>query len=88
MVGYDQEKWARSFAYHRRSLDLAFSVIDGIRSSTAELIASFDQSTWSASGKHTESGEYSAEDWLHTYGAHLHDHASQIRNNTHRWNTR
>lgn len=87
IVGYDQERWARMFNYHDRSLELSFSVIESVRGSTAELIASFDNSIWSATGEHTESGSYSAEDWLRTYGAHLHDHATQVRSNLERWNS-
>ena len=40
---------------------------------------------WSRVGRHTESGRYTAEDWLQIYGTHVHDHASQIDGNVEQW---
>lgn len=85
IVGYDQELWARILNYHARPLEPAFAVIETVRSSTAELIASLDDSVWSAVGTHSEVGAWSAEDWLQTYSSHLHDHADQIRSNIEKW---
>jgi hypothetical protein len=34
---------------------------------------------WKREGWHTESGRYTAEDWLQIYAAHAHNHAAQIR---------
>ena len=88
IIGYDQEHWARAFRYHDRPLDPAWQVIESVRASTTELIASFDDAVWSAIGTHSEEGTYSADDWLATYSSHLHDHADQISNNTERWHGR
>lgn len=85
IVGYDQEQWARTFDYHSRPLEPAFAVIESVRASTTELIKSFDDDVWSSVGTHTETGRYSAEDWLTTYSQHLHDHAAQIRANITQW---
>jgi len=87
IIGYDQEHWARALHYHDRPLDPAFALIESVRASTANLIASFDAAAWSSAGTHTGSGKYSADDWLDTYAVHLHDHADQIRNNVERWKT-
>ena len=34
---------------------------------------------WSRAGTHSESGRYTAEDWLRIYADHAHNHAAQIR---------
>jgi hypothetical protein len=36
--------------------------------------------------RHTESGRYTTEDWLHIYAAHLEGHATQIERNVEAWN--
>ena len=51
----------------------------GARATTAQLLASMTDDDWSREGTHTESGRYTAEDWLRIYAAHAHNHAAQIR---------
>jgi hypothetical protein len=85
VVGYDQEEWVRTFSYHARSVDLAFAVVAAVRALTSSLLTTFDDAAWSRTGTHSESGPYSAIDWLVTYAAHLHDHADQIRSNVRQW---
>lgn len=41
-----------------------------------------------ATGQHSESGRYGAEDWLKTYAEHLEGHARQIERNLAAWNSR
>ena len=36
-------------------------------------------------GRHTESGAYTAENWLQIYGDHLEGHARQIEANVAQW---
>jgi hypothetical protein len=36
---------------------------------------------WTRDGRHTESGHYTAEDWLRIYADHLENHARQIEAN-------
>lgn len=84
-VGYDQELWVRALHYHDRPVNPAFALIESVRASTAEVIRSLDLNVWSSVGTHTESGDYSADDWLATYSVHHHDHADQIRSNVERW---
>lgn len=85
IVGYDQEMWARVFDYESVPVESSFAVIDAIRAHTTSLIASFSDDDWARTGRHTESGAYSAIDWLESYGNHLHDHASQILGNLAAW---
>ena len=88
IVGYDQESWARIFRYESASVDSSFAVIDAVRAHTSTFIESLDDNAWAKSGTHTETGPFSATDWLESYGNHLHDHARQIQENIDAWNAR
>jgi hypothetical protein len=83
--GYDQEKWATTFGYHDLPLEPALAVVDAVRASTTALIRGLPESAWTRTGRHTESGSYSAEDWLAIYADHLEGHARQIENNVAQW---
>jgi hypothetical protein len=85
IVGYDQERWARTFDYHRRPPALALAVVQAVRASTAELLRQPPESAWALGGRHTESGPYTAEDWLRIYAEHLEGHARQIETNLAAW---
>ena len=85
IVGYDQEGWARVLDYHAHPLDTALAVVDAVRGSTAPLLTRLGDEAWSRAGRHTESGPYTAEDWLRIYSAHVHDHAQQIDGNVAQW---
>ena len=83
--GYDQELWARTFDYHALPLEPALATVDAVRATTAALIRALPDAAWSRRGRHTESGPYSAEDWLRIYADHLENHARQIENNLAAW---
>jgi hypothetical protein len=85
LEGYDQERWARDFDYHALSADAALAVTEAVRAHTVACIRAFDDAAWSRSGRHTESGRYTAEDWLRIYADHLHDHAAQIERTAEDW---
>jgi hypothetical protein len=88
IAGYDQDRWARTFDYHARSMDLALAVVEAVRASTAELIRSLPDEAWARAGQHTESGRYTGEDWLRIYADHLDGHARQIEANLTAWRSR
>jgi hypothetical protein len=77
--GYDQEDYARRFGYNERDFAPALDVLRGARATTAQLLARMTDEDWRREGTHTESGRYTAEDWLRIYAAHAHNHAAQIR---------
>lgn len=85
IVGYDQGQWAVRFDYHALPLNPALSAIAATRANTAALLRTLPDESWERAGRHTESGAYSAEDWLRIYSAHLHDHADQIAANVAAW---
>ena len=81
IIGYDQDEWTRVLGYGELEVDLAFTVIAAVRGWTVPLLNSLADHQWELSGQHSESGAYSATDWLDTYSVHLRDHAEQIRSN-------
>lgn len=88
IVGYDQDLWMQSFDYHDLDPELAFAAIVAARAWTTPVLERLTDSQWAAAGTHSDSGPYSAIDWLQTYSVHLHDHAKQIRSNLQAWNAR
>lgn len=85
LVGYDQDQWAMTFDYHSLPLEPALATVEAVRGSTAALIRRLPEEAWTRAGRHTESGRYTAEDWLKIYAGHLEDHARQIEKNVEQW---
>ena len=79
ILGYDQEDYATRFNYNERDFAPALDALRGARATTAQLLARMTDEDWRREGTHTESGRYTAEDWLRIYAAHAHNHAAQIR---------
>src|SRR5216683_3057989 len=69
VLGYNEAEWARRFDYHSHPLEAA-------RANTAVLLRRLPEEAWRRVGRHTESGRYSAEEWLAIYAEHLEVHAS------------
>ena len=83
--GYDEAQWARDFDYHAHPIDVALMTVDAVRANTAVLLRRMPASAWEKAGRRTESGRYTAEDWLTIYAEHLENHARQIENNLTAW---
>lgn len=77
--GYDQEDYAARLRYNERDIAPALDALRGARATTAQLLDAMADGDWAREGTHTESGRYTAEDWLRIYAAHAHGHAAQIR---------
>lgn len=77
--GYDQDNRATRLRYNERDIAPAFDALRGARATTVQLLALMTEDDWRREGTHTESGRYTAEDWLTIYAAHAHNHAAQIR---------
>ncbi len=88
IVGYDQDAWARLFDYHSQPLEESLLVAAAARERTVPLLRRMTEADWAKAGRHTESGAYSAEDWLRVYAAHLEGHARQIEGNVRAWKAR
>jgi hypothetical protein len=85
IVGYDQDEWARAFDYHAHPVELALQTVEAVRANTAALLARLPESAWSRAGRHSESGPYTAENWLDIYAEHLEKHSGQIERNLAAW---
>jgi hypothetical protein len=88
IVGYDQDAWARLFDYHAQPLEEALGAAAAARDRTVPLLRRMTDADWAKAGRHTESGPYSAEDWLRIYAGHLEGHARQIERNVEAWTAR
>jgi DinB superfamily len=78
--GYDQDLFAKRLHYNDREMAPALAAFRAARSTTLQLLEGMTEADWQREGMHTESGKYTAEDWLKIYAAHAHGHADQIRN--------
>src|SRR3712207_435375 len=77
--GYDQEGYAARLRYNERDIAPALDALRGARATTGQLLDSMTDDDWAREGTHSESGRYTAEDWLRIYAGHAHNHAAQIR---------
>ena len=77
--GYDEAAFAVRLGYNQRDITPALEAFRAARSTTTQLLAMMTDDDWKREGTHTESGRYTAEDWLKIYAAHAHNHAAQIR---------
>jgi hypothetical protein len=85
IIGYDQDEWAQAFDYHSEPLEPALVAVEAARGRTVPLLRRLDEAGWAKVGRHTESGTYTAEDWLRIYAEHLEGHAAQIERNLEAW---
>jgi hypothetical protein len=88
IVGYDEAVWARILDYHARPVETALATVEAVRANTVPLLRALSDAAWGKQGRHTESGRYTAEDWLHIYAEHLENHARQIEQNLAAWQSR
>jgi hypothetical protein len=86
--GYDQDRWATLFDYHALPMHTALDVVEAVRAHTTALLRRLPDAAWQREGTHTESGRYSAEEWLRIYSWHLEGHAQQIEGNAAKWKER
>ena len=77
--GYDQDAFATRLRYNDRDMTPALDAFRAARATTKQLLDMMSDADWTRAGTHTESGRYTAEDWLKIYAAHAHNHAAQIR---------
>jgi len=76
---YDQDVYAKELRYNQREIGPSLDLFRSARACTAQLFDFMGDDDWKRAGTHSESGSYSAEDWLKIYAAHAHNHAAQIR---------
>jgi len=76
--GYDQDAFAERLNYNDRDIGPALDAFRSARANTAQLLDTMTEEDWKREGTHSESGSYTAEDWLTIYAEHAHNHAAQI----------
>jgi hypothetical protein len=79
ILGYDQDAYAARLNYNNREMAPALDAFRSARATAAQLFELMSDEDWRREGTHSESGSYTAEDWLKIYAAHAHNHAAQIR---------
>jgi hypothetical protein len=77
--GYDQDDYASRLNYNNREMGPALDAFRSARATAAQLFEFMSDEDWQREGTHSESGAYTAQDWLTIYAAHAHNHAAQIR---------
>lgn len=78
IIGYDQEAFVREL-FSDRPIEPSLAAFQAARAATVPILRRLSEEQWQRGGTHSESGPYSAEDWLRIYANHAHDHAEQIR---------
>ncbi|MGH7762024.1 MAG: DinB family protein [Candidatus Dormibacteraceae bacterium] len=76
--GYDEATFARQLTSDR-PIEPSLEAMRWARETSAQLMDRMTEEHWRKVGTHSESGAYSAVDWLKIYAAHAHDHAAQIK---------
>jgi hypothetical protein len=79
--GYDEAAFADRLWYDR-PIEHSLEAFRLARATTAELLTRMSDADWHRGGTHSDSGPYTAEDWLRIYAVHAHEHADQIRRAT------
>ena len=77
--GYDQDLYATRLFYNERDLTPALESLKSSRATTVQILERMTDADWQRAGTHSESGAYTAENWLRIYAAHAHGHADQLR---------
>jgi hypothetical protein len=86
--GYDQDAYARRLRYQDRPWEPALRAFEAARATTAQLLDAMTDADWQRAGTHSESGPYSAAQWLRIYAEHAEGHARQIRQSRAAWAAR
>ena len=85
ILGYDPDVWARKLSYHDHPLEAALLAVEAARANTVPILHRMSDADWASAGTHSESGAYTAEEWLLTYAAHLEQHTQQVRSVVAAW---
>ena len=77
--GYDEAAYVRRLHVTARPIASSVDAAAAARASSLTILETLTEDEWTRTGRHSESGDYSVEDWLRTYADHPHDHADQAR---------
>ena len=85
VLGYAESVWAVELDYHGHPSEPALATVRAVRAHTTALIRRLPETAWQREARHTDSGRYTAQDWLTIYADHLEVHARQIEANVTAW---
>jgi hypothetical protein len=88
IVGYDQDLWAKTIDYHKQPAEAGLAVVEAVNASSVPLLRRLTDEDFAKTGRHTEYGTRSVEQWLRYNAEHMHVHAAQIDRNVAAWNAR
>jgi hypothetical protein len=79
--GYDEGAWGENetLGYSQLPIKNSLAVFLAVRTSSLEILKRLSAEQLNNSGVHSESGEYSINDWIATYTKHPLEHAQQIQ---------
>lgn len=77
--GYDEASYVRRLHVTERPIATSVDAAAAARASSLSILEALTEDEWARTGRHSESGAYSVEDWLRTYANHPWDHADQAR---------
>ncbi|MBI2837724.1 MAG: DinB family protein [Acidobacteria bacterium] len=79
IMAYDQDRWTQSLNHEGRSVKDALELFRLIRRTTARLLRSLPEESWSRTIHHPESGVMTLGKWLEIYERHPRSHIDQMR---------
>ena len=75
---FDEKAWQRRLSYLWRSVEGALAFFDHTRSSTAEILAQCDRSSWARTGIHPDEGPLDVRELVQRGIDHVEGHTAQI----------
>jgi hypothetical protein len=78
ILGYDPMNWAVTLDYQSHPLDAALAAVEAVRANTVPILRRLPEAAWASAGTHSESGRFTAEDWLRSYSDHIEQHIEQV----------
>jgi hypothetical protein len=76
---YDEEAYVRRLHVDTRPIATSVDAAAAARASSLTILEALTDDEWRRTGRHSDEGEYSVEEWLRTYASHPWDHADQAR---------
>src|SRR3972149_114538 len=76
--GHDPMAWSQALDYHSHPLEAALAAVAAVRANTVPILRGLPDEAWARAATHSESGRYTAADWLRIYSENVEEHIAQI----------
>ena len=77
--GFDQDVYATRLQYAKRAIEPSLEALRSAVETTLQIIETMTEADWKRTGEHSDTGPYSAEQWLKGRSTHISGHAGQIQ---------